>query len=176
MDTPILETKRIILRPLRVSDADEVFANWTSDPAVAKYMNWNLHQSVEETLEWLKAEEQDLTNNKNFTWGFVLKETGELFGSGGIRFDECRQMFEPGYNIMKKYWNKGLTTEAVTAILSFAVNELGVKSFFARHAKENPASGEVMKKNGFVYQGEGVCTSYDGKRTLESMEYVLNIL
>ena len=49
MKTPILETERFILRPLTVSDAETVFANWTSDPDVAKFMRWELHKGISET-------------------------------------------------------------------------------------------------------------------------------
>ena len=117
MVTPVIETQRMLLRPLCVSDADVIFRNWTSDPDVAKYMVWNLHTCVEDTVEWLKTEEDSLAGDNAYTWGFVLKETGELFGSGGIRLNEEFRMFELGYNIMSKHWNKGLTTEAASAII-----------------------------------------------------------
>lgn len=82
-------------------------------------------------------------------------------------------MFELGYNIMRKYWNQGLTTEAAKAIIDFGHRRLGIKKFLGRHAKENVASGKVMQKVGFVYQKDGSYTSSDGKRTYESREYIL---
>lgn len=57
MKTPILETERLILRPLIVEDAWEVFNNWTSDPEVAKFMRWSTHENAEVTKEWLKEVE-----------------------------------------------------------------------------------------------------------------------
>ncbi len=38
MHTPILETKRLLLRPFEQKDIEEVFYGWESDPEVAKYM------------------------------------------------------------------------------------------------------------------------------------------
>ena len=58
MNTPILETKRLLLRPMKASDAEEVFRNWTSDPEVAKFMRWSTHENVEVTREWLQSEEE----------------------------------------------------------------------------------------------------------------------
>ena len=79
MRTPILETERIILRPLSVNDAETIYRNWTSDEEVAKFMIWTTHSSVEVTKEWLKVEEQNIELDSNYTWGFVLKSNGELF-------------------------------------------------------------------------------------------------
>lgn len=171
MNKPILETDRLILRPLMLEDAEIVFKNWTSDPAVAKYMRWNLHNTVEDTKEWLALEEINIESERVYTWGFVLKENGTLIGSGGLVLKEKEDLYELGYNLMKKYWNQGIATEAAKGIVQFAINELNVNKLFACHAKENPASGEVMKKVGFTYTKDGSYTSFDGKRTFITSEY-----
>jgi len=175
MKTPILETERLILRPLTVADADVVFSGWASDPEVTKYMSYSAHKSVDETIEWLTQEEKNINNDKYFSWGFTLKEIGRLIGSGGVGYNEEHKMFAPGYNIMKAYWGKGLTTEALKAIIDFAVSELGAREFFCNHATENIASGKVMEKVGFVYQKDGEFKKLDGSETFPSREYLLNI-
>ena len=152
MRTPVLETERLILRPLTVSDAETVFTNWTSDIDVAKFMRWELHKNISETQEWLASEEELIESDTVYNWGFVLKETGELIGSGGLVYIESKGMYELGYNIMKKYWGQGLATEAAQKIINFGKNELKQKQFYCCHAKDNPASGKVMTKVGFQYQ------------------------
>lgn len=174
MKTPVLETERLILRPLTVADAEEVFNNWTSDSVVAKYMRWSVHKTPEVTRQWLAQEEANVDKPTLYDWGFVLKETGELIGSGGLSSADGKT-FELGYNIMRKYWNQGLTTEAAKAIIDFGRRQLGIKKFFACHAKENVASGRVMQKVGFVYYKDGIHTSLDGTRTYEAREYILEI-
>lgn len=131
MKTPILETKRLLLRPLSVKDAEAAFENWTSDPDIAKFMRWELHENISETREWL------------------------------------------AYNIMKKYWNQSLATEAAQEIIDFGKNKLLQKQFYCCHAKENPASGKVMQKIGFQYQNDGEYYSWNKKRKYESKEYLL---
>lgn len=173
MKTPILETERLILRPLTVADAQEVFENWTSDPEVARFMRWERHADVSVTRQWLEGEESAVDSDAVYDWGFVLKETGELIGSGGLVFQKEKRMYELGYNIMKKYWNRGLTTEAATEIVDFAKNVLKCKRLYCGHAKDNPASGRVMVKVGFEYTGDGAYSSFDGKRTFEMSEYLL---
>lgn len=78
MRTPVLETERLILRPLSVDDAETIYKNWTSDPDVAKFMRWERHKDVSETREWLSSEEACVESDGVYNWGFVLKETGEL--------------------------------------------------------------------------------------------------
>jgi ribosomal-protein-alanine N-acetyltransferase len=75
---------------------------------------------------------------------------------------------------MKKYWGLGLATEASRAMLTFAVDELNEKNFYARYVKENTASGRVLEKLGFVYKQDGEYSAFDG-RVFESREYFLSV-
>ena len=173
MKTPVLATERLSLRPLTASDAETVFTNWTSDPNVARFMRWELHKSISETQEWLASEEELIESDRVYNWGFVLKETGELIGSGGLIFIESKGMYELGYNIMKKYWGQGLATEATQRIIEFGKNKLKQTKFYCCHAKDNPASGKVMTKIGFQYQNDGVYHSWNQERSFASKEYIL---
>lgn len=69
--------------------------------------------------------------------------------------DDTKNVFECweiGYNLGKKYWNKGYTTEAMNKVIDFAKNQLKLSQIVGRYAKENPASGNVMNKLGFKYE------------------------
>lgn len=173
MNTPILETERLILRPLSTEDAQDIFDRWTSDPVVTKYMRYSTHSSVEDTRQWLLTEEERNKTDQMYDWGFWLKDGNYLFGSGGLVYNEEEKMFELGYNIMQKVWNQGYTTEASKAMLEFAHKELKQNEFFAKHAAENTASGAVMKKCGFVYEKDGIYTKYDGVTTYTAKCYRL---
>jgi len=179
--TNIIETERLILRPLTLADANTAFNGWTGDLEVAKYVSWLPHYSISDTIEWLKEiewkqnEVGDIAPNDNYIWGFVLKETGVLFGSGGLIWEEDWQLFQVGYNIMKTYWNCGYTTEAMKAILKFAAANLGIKRVSGGHAKENLASAKVLEKLGFVYDREDITPHIDGVRFFDSREYLLKL-
>ncbi len=176
MRTPILETQRLILRPLCLADAEEVFTNWASDPEVAKFMTWSTHPNVEVTKAWLAEVEANSTDSEStYDWGFVRKEDGKLIGSGGLYYKEQQEAFDLGYNIMKGCWHQGYTTEAARAIIEFAINVLGEKRFYAYHAVENPNSGKVMEKVGFRYFKDGSYDSMDGTKHFESKCYVLEV-
>ena len=177
-----IETERLILRPLTFADADTAFFGWTGDPDVAKYVSWLPHRSIDETIEWLKEiawkldSEGNIIPNVNYIWGFVLKETDELFGSGGLIWENNWQLFQVGYNIMKTHWNRGYTTEAMIAILKFAVVNLGIKKVVGGHAKENLASAKVINKLGFIYNRDDITPHVDGIRFFDSREYLLDLV
>ena len=181
MTNPMIETERLILRSLTLADADIAYRGWTGDPEVAKYVSWLPHHSIDEAMEWCKEiawrydEEGNILPNDNYIWGFVLKETGELFGSGGLIWEEDRQIFQVGYNIKRAHWNRGYTTEAMRSILRFAFVRLGIKKVSGGHAKENLASAKVIEKLGFVYDRDDITPHVDGTRFFDSREYLLEL-
>ena len=176
----ILETERLILRPLTRADAETAYYGWTGDPEANKYVSWLPHRSVEDAVQWLRDVAWNQTNaggipRDNYIWGFVLKNTGELFGSGGLIWEKDWQLYQVGYNINKSYWNKGYTTEAMRAVLRYAAQTLGIKRIAGGHAKENPASARVIEKLGFVYDRDDITPHVDGVRHFDSREYYLNL-
>ncbi len=174
MRTPIIETERLILRPLNVEDAQEIFDNWASDPDVAKYMVWSTHENVEVTKAWL-TELENTIDSDSYDWGFVRKEDGKLIGSGGIYYKKESGSYNMGYNIMKDCWHQGYTTEAARAMIDFGIKVLKAKRFTASHAKDNPNSGKVMEKVGLHYVEDGHYDSLDGTKHFESKSYVLEV-
>ncbi len=161
MKTPILETERLLLRPLQVTDAQEVFENWVSDPDVARYMIYCTHESVETTKAWLSDVEKNLESDE-YDWGFVRKSDGKLIGSCGIYYSEKFDAYTLGYNLMKDCWHQGYTTEAAKAMIDFSKEILGVHKFTSHHAEANPNSGKVMIKVGFHYVCDDDFTKMDG--------------
>jgi ribosomal-protein-alanine N-acetyltransferase len=166
-----LEGQRIILRPLRVSDAEEVYKNWASDPEVSKYMFWNTHENTDVTREWLASCEECMDDKDAYNWGIVIRDTGELIGSIGASKSKEDDRYTVGYCIGRKYWRNGYTPEALRCMLDYLVTKEGIHHFVADHAVMNPASGAVMMKAGFVYFGEGNMKSFDGKREFPTKIY-----
>ena len=176
--TNILETQRLVLRPLTFDDAYTAYHGWTGDPDVAKYVSWLPHHSIQDTIAWLEEvawEPDSYLVRSTYIWGFVQKQTGELFGSGGLIWEEDWQLFQIGYNIMKTHWNRGYTTEAMRAVLHYGAVHLGLKRVAGGHAKENLASARVIEKLGFVYDGDDITPHVDGIRFFDSRRYHLDL-
>ena len=163
----ILETERLILRPFRESDSDDMFKNWASDPEVTKYVTWEPHTDPKNTRALCKMWEDEAREDpKSFRWVIVPKELGEAMGSidiVGLHEDICRG--EIGYCSGRGGWGKGYMTEAFKAVMEYLFTECGFESIYGRYDVRNPASGRVMEKCGMKYLGEEPFTD---KRTGET--------
>ena len=170
MKTPILETDRLILRPFREDDAIDVFECWESDPDVAKYMFWTSHNDIAKTKEWIDFELGQIEKDDWYRYAIVQKENKELMGTAILYYDEEVDCWEIGYNLGKKYWNKGYVTEAMKKVIAFAQEELHISEIVGRYAKENPASGNVMRKLGFQYEKDIPYPCNDGAVMREGVQ------
>lgn len=161
----IMETSRILLRPWRESDAETLF-KYASDPDVGPRAGWPPHQSVEESLEIIRT-----VFHNDTTWAIELKTTGEPIGCMGFmpKFEMKIPAREGdaliGYWVGKSYWNQGICTEALRLMLDYIRETKAAPSLISGHFVENPASGRVMEKCGFIATGETYIdeSQYQGK-------------
>jgi len=163
-----IETERLIIRPISIDDAQDVF-EWASDPVVNKYMPYPLHENVCQAQEWINS----LQGRNEFV--FCAKNSGEVIGGGSMSYKEEYQAYELGYNLKRKHWGFGYATEASKAMIQWAYENLGAHDFFARHANANYASGNVIKKCGFQFEKYGKLEKYDGSEIFEASYYKLHI-
>lgn len=170
MNTPMLKTERLILRPFKSEDAINVFNCWESDPDVAKYMFWTSHNDIDKTKEWIAFELGQIEKQDWYRFAIELKDTNELIGTALIYYEEEVKCWEIGYNLGKKFWGKGYTTEAMEKVIEFAKNKLNLTQIVGRYAKENFASGNVMKKLGFKYEKDIPYECNDGMVRREGIQ------
>ena len=146
-----LETERLILRPWKETDAENLYA-YASDPEVGPPAGWPPHTSVENSREIIKG----VLSHKE-TYAVCLKD-GKPIGSIGLhlngstdmtdRDDEC----ELGYWIAKPFWGQGLIPEAARELLRYAFEKLGMRAVWCGYYDGNDKSRKVQEKLGFVYQ------------------------
>ena len=152
--TQTIETPRLILRRAAMEDAQAMFDNWASDAEVTRYLTWPAHSSTEITEmvigSWLEGYRQE----DFYQWMIVLREKGEPIGSISVVAHNDRVgKAEIGYCIGRKWWHKGIMTEALGAVMDFLFDAVGMNRVEARHDPNNPHSGAVMKKCGMRYEG-----------------------
>ena len=163
------ETERLLIRPFRISDADDAF-EWRSDPEVNRFMPYPCDDDIAQLRQ--RIEEWIADNDK---YAIVLRETGKVIGDITLEWSEKERAYEIGYNINRSYWRKGYATEAVRGLLDWAYNELGAHDFTAFYAKENGASGRVLEKCGFVQEYTGQYSRDNGKTVFEALFVRLHI-
>ena len=153
-DGIFLETERILLRPWQESDAGALF-KYASDPDVGPRAGWPPHKNVIESREIIRT-----VFHNDTTWAICLKDSGEPIGAMGYVPSEGNNLpsrrGEPlvGYWVGKPYWNRGICTEALGLMLGHIRKHTDIPSLISSHFLDNPASGRVMEKCGFVPTGE----------------------
>lgn len=156
-----LESNRLVLRRFRLNDAEELFANYGSDPAVSRYVAWAPCQTEESTKDFLKMHVIRYDMDQDFYgWGIELKSTASadgkshLIGSCGIfNVDTGSRSGELGISIGSRWWRQGLAAEAVRTVMEFAFRQAGFHRLYASHQEDNTASGRVMRKCGMHFEG-----------------------
>ena len=137
--TQMLQTERLILRRFVESDAEAMFQNWASSAENLTYVTWDPHPDVEVTRNSIRNWVASYVNPNYYKWAICLKENPEeVIGDISIVAG-------------KKYWGRGMMTEALKAVLDFCFTQAGFQKVRARYASLNPASGRVMEKAGMSY-------------------------
>lgn len=149
-----LETERLILRKLSMEDLYDYYERIGSDGEVSKYMLWEPHQDIGETLETFEKTLAAYEEGNYYRWVAEEKNGDGVIGTMSLlRFDEEEDSCSFAYMFAKDWWGKGYATEAMTAVLNFAVEKMGIKKITADHFAGNDASGAVMRKLGMTHIG-----------------------
>ena len=149
----ILQTPRLLLRPWREEDAEDMF-EYARDPRVGPNAGWTPHKSLADTRITIRG----FLHDKNCdTRAVVLKSENRPIGSIGLhrrsprRLRRGREEREIGYVLNPAYWGHGYIPEAVNAVLYHALFELGVDVVWCGHYDFNDNSRRVIEKCGFSY-------------------------
>jgi len=150
--TRTLYTQRLKLRRFSVSDADAIFANWASDPLVAKYVTWDAHPDTAVTQAVLSVWVEQYERATCYHWGIELD--GLLIGGiSVVDASEASGYAEIGYCIGHAWWGRGIVTEALARVMQYLFEDVGLHRIYLRHDVQNAASGRVMQKCGLTYEG-----------------------
>lgn len=144
----ILETKRLILRPWREDDAEDLY-KYASGADIGFWAGWPCHTSVENSREIIRT-----VLCAPETYAVCLKEDGKPIGSIGFHRADLAEKddeYELGYWIGKPFWGKGLIPEAAREMLRYAFEELGLSRIWCGYYDGNERSRRVQEKLGFVY-------------------------
>ena len=150
---PTLKTERLILRPLRMRDDRDMFA-YAQDPEVSRHVLWEAHRSIGETRRFLRYAIRQYRRGFPGSLAIEWKASGRMIGTVGFMWINGEyKSAEVGYSLSRDYWNRGIMTEALRAVLAYGFDQLNLNRIEAQHAVENPASGRVMEHVGMRYEG-----------------------
>lgn len=150
---PTLETPRLILRRIAMSDAKDIFS-YSADEEVARHVLWAAQKNVGEARAYCKYMMRRYRNDEPGSWGIVLRQTGRLVGTiGYMDYSEDNASVEVGYSLARWLWNSGYMTEALARVIDYTFDAMDINRVEAQHELDNPSSGRVMEKCGMRREG-----------------------
>lgn len=148
MNTPTLETERLLLRKFTENDLQAIYDIY-SDEEVNTFLPWFPLQTLEEAKDFY---EKQLLNNyrkeNGYNYAICLKTDDVPIGYVNVGTEDS---YDFGYGLHKEFWHQGIVTEASRAVLA-QLKADKIPFITATHDVHNPRSGEVMKKLGMKYQ------------------------
>jgi len=150
-----IETERLLLRELNLSDVDGMF-ELDSNPNVHIFVGKKPVKAIDESIVQIENIQQQYKDFGIGRWAVVLKETNEFIGWSGIKFitneiNKHQNFYEIGYRFIEKHWGKGYASEAGKAFIEYAFNEMKIDCLYAYADEGNDNSRKVLEKLGFHY-------------------------
>lgn len=145
-----IETDRLLLRTVTMSDVDDVAGSWKlDDPPISK-------EDAEKQIRWMMGNHRRSAPGSivHLCLAIVDKDTQEFIGWCGLDHRDKTQKAPAIFYLLKTdHWGKGLATEVAQSLLDYAFSELRLPEIAGKTALENLASKRVMEKIGMKYNG-----------------------
>lgn len=141
MNTPTLETERLILRKFTEKDMEALFLI-LKDVETNKFLPWYPVKSIEETEKFYQERYVlKYAQPQGYAYAICLKDDNFPIGYIGVDMEDSHDF---GYGLRKEFWNKGIATEAGKTVIE-QIKKDGLPYITATHDRNNPKSGNVMK-------------------------------
>ncbi len=148
---PKIRTKRLILNQFDDRHIGELFEIFGSTEAM-QYYDLEPFSNPEQCLELIDLNKNRFENKTGIRWGIFLEK--KLIGTCGFNAYRADRKGVIGYDLQPAYWGKGITTEALQAIVDFGFNNLQIHRIEAYVTPGNLASEKVLIKTGFELEGK----------------------
>ncbi|MCJ1909013.1 GNAT family N-acetyltransferase [Planococcus ruber] len=150
---PSIETERLILRGIKESDAEDLFA-YASEPKVSRFMPWAAHRTIEDSKAFITFVLNAYRQKNKLTWAIELKTDRKMIGTiDFVKWLPKHARAEIAYTLSDHHWGQGLTAEAVKALAEFGFTEMQLNKIEAPIVPENVQSQRVLEKVGMKLEG-----------------------
>lgn len=143
----VIETERLLLRPMRLDDVDALFQVW-GDPLAMRF--YPRTHTRDEVVEVINRQQARYAREGHGLYTVVLKSTGEIVGDCGPTVQEVdgASEIEVGYHFLPRYWGNGYATEAARAARDWAFTHLACARVISLIRPVNVPSQRVAQRNG----------------------------
>lgn len=169
---PTLETERLILRQLEATDAQDVFL-FLSDEENIRYYDPAPMTQLEQAEKSIERHRRRFAQHEALRWGITLKGKNKIIGNCGYSWDVENRLAALSYILSKHYWNKGIMTEVLTAIIQFGFEHIHLHRIEAQVAYLNLASTRLLKKLGFQEEGRLRDRQYANNQFVDELMFAI---
>lgn len=144
---PVIETPRLLLRPMRSDDLDALFEVWGDPQAMRFYPH---PHSRDEVVELIERQFARYATNGHGLYTVVLKPAGEIVGDCGPTIQRVEEVdeIEVGYHFIPRFWGHGYAAEAAQACRDWAFRNRPCPRVISLIRPENVPSQNVARRNG----------------------------
>ncbi|GAB2756498.1 GNAT family N-acetyltransferase [Streptomyces bullii] len=169
---PEILTARLRLRPWRDDDLDPL-AEMNADPEVMRYIGDGSVRTRDETAAGLARMRAEWEERGHGMFAVELRETGEMTGWTGTTvpafLPEVLPAVEIGWRLGRRFWGRGIATEAARVALGHAFDTVGLERIVSICDVGNGASENVMRKLGLRLDRETVVPSHGARVRVYAM-------
>lgn len=146
---PVLETERLTLRQLVSSDDHDIFV-LRSDDNVNKYLDREPSKSIDDAKTFIETINKNIQRNESVYWAITLTGTDKLIGTICLfDFSDDNLKAEIGYELLPDFQGKGIMQEAISKVIDFGIQHIGLNSIEAYTHFENQSSTRLLEKFNF---------------------------
>lgn len=168
-----LETKRLTIRPISLSDKNEIF-EYRCDKEINKYQGW-VPKTIEDVEVFIGKISKQI--NEPETWfQFVIieKETQKIVGDLGIHFSDIQnKQAEIGCTLNKDFQNKGYATESVRKVIDYLFKDLNKHRIITSIDPDNKNSIRLVERVGFRKEAHFVESLFINGKWVDDIIYAL---
>lgn len=174
LGTKELKTERLVLRRIKIEDAQDMFERFASREECSRYFPWSAVTDLESYKNRVAVWVENYQDDLYFQWIIEWKETKDVIGIVNLHgVKEEEQSAETSYILAPDFWGKGVMTEALQRVLEFAFMEVGFNRVEADVFYGNEASERVLLKRGMKQEGVARDKYFKDEKFVDAVSYAM---
>jgi RimJ/RimL family protein N-acetyltransferase len=157
MKNSLVETERLIVRRLLLSDVDLLY-KYSQEEITKRELPDEVYESIEKTTEMLEFLISNYDSKYPLVYGIKLKEKSCIIGH--ISLSNIDKGIEIGYAIGTDYQRRGYASEIIGPFVDWSKKHLKLDNIYGIAKAVNVASWKILEKNGFTFLEEGIYKNY----------------
>lgn len=147
-----LETERLVLKEINETHTEDILLI-RSNEVINLYVKRRSPKNNYDALEFILHIKKEAQSKDVAFWGISYKNSLNLIGTICFwNFSQDRKTAEVGYELLPDYHRKGIMSEALSAVVEYGFNKLGLQKIVAITSRFNENSKKLLLKHHFILE------------------------